>query len=172
MYVYILAAVGTLGASTLRVVQNLIMIEPVTGLFRNGYETANVLIITAVFVIIAIAALFARICRDVPEGLPEKTRPFAVVHYVLAVSIMLETFLTEVSAATPAWQIIVHIILATLAALVLIIGGTSLAVYPAASLIDYFKGDKLVVINMAPTPRDQYADLVIQAPIGEVFRQL
>lgn len=55
---------------------------------------------------------------------------------------------------------------------VLIIGGTSLAVYPAAGLIDYFKGDKLVVINMAPTPRDKYADLLIQAPIGEVFRQL
>lgn len=55
---------------------------------------------------------------------------------------------------------------------VLIIGGTSLAVYPAAGLIDYFKGDKLVVINMAPTPRDKYADLLIQAPIGEIFRQL
>lgn len=55
---------------------------------------------------------------------------------------------------------------------VLIIGGTSLAVYPAAGLIDYFKGDKLVVINKAPTPRDAYADLLIQGPIGEVFKQL
>ena len=55
---------------------------------------------------------------------------------------------------------------------VLIIGGTSLAVYPAAGLIDYFRGDKLVVINKAPTPRDSYADLLIQAPIGEVFAQL
>ena len=52
---------------------------------------------------------------------------------------------------------------------VLVIGGTSLAVYPAAGLIDYFQGDKLVVINMAPTPRDKYADLLIQAPIGKVF---
>lgn len=52
---------------------------------------------------------------------------------------------------------------------VLMIGGTSLAVYPAAGLIDYFQGDKLVVINMAPTPRDKYADLLIQAPIGKVF---
>lgn len=52
---------------------------------------------------------------------------------------------------------------------VLIVGGTSLAVYPAAGLIDYFQGDKLVVINKAPTPRDRYADLVIQGPIGEVF---
>ncbi|MCR5500670.1 MAG: NAD-dependent protein deacylase [Acetatifactor sp.] len=52
---------------------------------------------------------------------------------------------------------------------VLIIGGTSLAVYPAAGLIDYFSGDKLVVINMAPTPRDKFADLLIQAPIGQVF---
>ena len=55
---------------------------------------------------------------------------------------------------------------------VLIIGGTSLAVYPAAGLIDYFKGDKLIVINMAPTPRDNYADLVIQEPIGAVFSAL
>ncbi|MBR1854300.1 MAG: NAD-dependent protein deacylase [Lachnospiraceae bacterium] len=55
---------------------------------------------------------------------------------------------------------------------VLIIGGTSLAVYPAAGLIDYFKGDKLVVINMAPTPRDRYADLLIQEPIGQVFAQI
>lgn len=52
---------------------------------------------------------------------------------------------------------------------VLIIGGTSLAVYPAAGLIDYFKGEKLVVINKAPTPRDKSADLLIQEPIGEVF---
>ena len=52
---------------------------------------------------------------------------------------------------------------------VLIIGGTSLAVYPAAGLIDYFSGDKLVVINMAPTPRDKFADLLIPAPIGQVF---
>lgn len=55
---------------------------------------------------------------------------------------------------------------------VLIIGGTSLAVYPAAGLIDYFSGDKLVVINMAPTPRDAHADLLIQAPIGRVFSEL
>lgn len=55
---------------------------------------------------------------------------------------------------------------------VLIIGGTSLAVYPAAGLIDYFRGDKLIVINKAPTPRDSNADLLLQAPIGEVFSQL
>ena len=52
---------------------------------------------------------------------------------------------------------------------VLIVGGTSLAVYPAAGLIDYFTGDKLVVINMSPTSRDKHADLVIARPIGEVF---
>ena len=55
---------------------------------------------------------------------------------------------------------------------VLIIGGTSLAVYPAAGLIDYFQGDKLVVVNMAPTSRDTHADLVIAAPIGKVFSQI
>lgn len=55
---------------------------------------------------------------------------------------------------------------------VLIIGGTSLAVYPAASLIDYFQGEKLVVINKASTPRNGYADLLIQEPIGQVFSKI
>lgn len=54
----------------------------------------------------------------------------------------------------------------------LIIGGTSLAVYPAAGLIDYFKGEKIVVINKSATPRDGIADLLIQAPIGEVFSKI
>ena len=54
----------------------------------------------------------------------------------------------------------------------LIIGGTSLIVYPAAGLVDYFQGDKLVLINKSPTSRDRYADLVIAAPIGEVFSQI
>lgn len=51
----------------------------------------------------------------------------------------------------------------------LIIGGTSLTVYPAAGLIDYFKGDKLVLINRDPTPSDSSATLVIHASIGEVL---
>lgn len=55
---------------------------------------------------------------------------------------------------------------------VLIIGGTSLAVYPAAGLIDYFRGEHLVVINKSPTPRDRQADLLIQEPIGAVFAQI
>ena len=55
---------------------------------------------------------------------------------------------------------------------VLIIGGTSLAVYPAASLIDYFRGDCLVVINKAATPRDRNADLLIKDPIGQGFSNI
>lgn len=55
---------------------------------------------------------------------------------------------------------------------VLIIGGTSLAVYPAAGLIDYYRGNKLVLINKTPTPRDGVADLVVQGSIGEIFSQL
>lgn len=51
----------------------------------------------------------------------------------------------------------------------LIIGGTSLAVYPAAGLIDYFKGNHIVLINKTPTARDNVADLVIQGSIGEVL---
>ena len=51
----------------------------------------------------------------------------------------------------------------------LIIGGTSLSVYPAAGLIDYFDGKYLVVINRDPTPRDRNADILIQENIGEVL---
>jgi NAD-dependent deacetylase len=54
----------------------------------------------------------------------------------------------------------------------LIIGGTSLAVYPAAGLIDYYHGDKLVLINKSTTPMDGRADLLIQAGLGEVFGQI
>ena len=54
----------------------------------------------------------------------------------------------------------------------LIIGGTSLAVYPAAGLIDYFRGDHLILVNKTPTPRDRAADLVVQGNIGEVFGRL
>lgn len=52
---------------------------------------------------------------------------------------------------------------------VLIIGGTSLMVYPAAGMIDYFHGKCLTVINKAPTPRDRQADILIQDSIGKVF---
>ena len=55
---------------------------------------------------------------------------------------------------------------------VLIIGGTSLVVYPAAGLIDYYKGNKLILINKTPTARDSVADLVVQGSIGEIFSQL
>ncbi len=52
---------------------------------------------------------------------------------------------------------------------VLIIGGTSLVVYPAAGLINYFKGSKLILINKTSTPMDKNADLVINDSIGKVF---
>ncbi|MCR4901833.1 MAG: NAD-dependent protein deacylase [Butyrivibrio sp.] len=55
---------------------------------------------------------------------------------------------------------------------VLIIGGTSLAVYPAAGLIDYYRGNKLILINKQATPRDGQADLVLQGAIGEILDQL
>ena len=55
---------------------------------------------------------------------------------------------------------------------VLIIGGTSLTVYPAAGLIRYYRGKKLVLINRDETPYDSEADLVIREPIGEVFGQI
>ena len=58
------------------------------------------------------------------------------------------------------------------AADLLIIGGTSLAVYPAAGLINYFRGSRLVLINKSPTPYDDRADLAINLPIGQVLGQI
>lgn len=55
---------------------------------------------------------------------------------------------------------------------VLIIGGTSLNVYPAAGLINYYRGNKLVLVNLSETPYDNRADLVIHEKIGEVFSNI
>lgn len=55
---------------------------------------------------------------------------------------------------------------------VLIIGGTSLAVYPAAGMIDYFRGKHLILINKSSTSRDGQADLIINDSIGEVLGAL
>ena len=54
----------------------------------------------------------------------------------------------------------------------LIVGGTSLTVYPAAGLIQYYRGDRLVLINRDATPYDDQADLVLHESLGEVFSQL
>ena len=54
----------------------------------------------------------------------------------------------------------------------LIIGGTSLAVYPAAGLIDLYRGKRLVLVNLSATPQDSRADLVIHERIGQVFAEL
>lgn len=51
----------------------------------------------------------------------------------------------------------------------LVVAGTSLAVYPAAGLIDFFTGKHLVIVNRTPTPRDRQADLCIAANVGDVF---
>ena len=54
----------------------------------------------------------------------------------------------------------------------LIVGGTSLAVYPAAGLINYYRGSRLVLINKSETPRDGQADLVLHGPIGQILDQI
>lgn len=54
----------------------------------------------------------------------------------------------------------------------LIVGGTSLVVYPAAGLIDYYNGNKLVLVNKAPTSKDKKADLVVTGSIGELFSEI
>lgn len=55
---------------------------------------------------------------------------------------------------------------------VLIIGGTSLGVYPAAGLIDYYRGRNLVLVNKTETPMDSRANLIIKGSIGKVFKHL
>ena len=52
---------------------------------------------------------------------------------------------------------------------VLVVAGTSLAVYPAAGLVDYFQGSHLAIVNLSPTPLDRQADLCLAAPVGKVF---
>lgn len=54
----------------------------------------------------------------------------------------------------------------------LIVAGTSLSVYPAAGLINYYRGNRLVLINRDPTPYDSRADLVLHMALGEVFGSL
>lgn len=54
----------------------------------------------------------------------------------------------------------------------LIIGGTSLNVYPAAGLVDRYNGNRLVLVNKTPTPKDIIADLIFREPIGELFSKL
>ena len=54
----------------------------------------------------------------------------------------------------------------------LIVGGTSLVVYPAAGLVNYYRGNRLVVVNKTPTPADRSADLMLQGAIGELFSRI
>ena len=54
----------------------------------------------------------------------------------------------------------------------LIVGGTSLTVYPAAGLLRYYRGNRLVLINRDETPYDHHADLVLREPIGQILGQL
>lgn len=54
----------------------------------------------------------------------------------------------------------------------LIVGGTSLTVYPAAGLLHYYRGDRLVLINRDETPYDSYANLVFHEKLGDIFSQL
>ena len=54
----------------------------------------------------------------------------------------------------------------------LIVAGTSLTVYPAAGLIDYYRGNRLVLINRDATAYDSQADLVFHESLGKIFREL
>ena len=69
-------------------------------------------------------------------------------------------------------EVVSYAISAIESADLLIVGGTSLTVYPAAGLIRYYKGNRLVLINRDATPFDDRADLVIHESLGHVFSQL
>ena len=69
-------------------------------------------------------------------------------------------------------QILEKSILSIAGADLLIVAGTSLTVYPAAGLVNYYRGHRLVLINRDETPYDGYADLVIHDSLGNVFSQL
>ena len=69
-------------------------------------------------------------------------------------------------------SVIAKAVMAIARADLLIVGGTSLSVYPAAGLLDYYKGNKLVLINKEETTKDCIANLVIHEKIGEVFGRL
>ena len=55
---------------------------------------------------------------------------------------------------------------------VMIVGGTSLTVHPASSLVDVFEGEHLIIINKTPTPYDDYAEYVIRDSVSEVLREI
>ena len=61
---------------------------------------------------------------------------------------------------------------AMMSADMLIVGGTSLSVYPAAGLVDSYRGSRLVLVNRAATPKDGRANLVFREPIGALFSKL
>ena len=69
-------------------------------------------------------------------------------------------------------KIIENSVLAIAQADLLIVAGTSLTVYPAAGLVDYFRGNRLVLINRDETPYDRHADLVFHESLGDIFSQL
>lgn len=69
-------------------------------------------------------------------------------------------------------QTLQNAVMAIRAADMLVVGGTSLTVYPAAGLLQYYRGSRLVLINRDETPYDSYADLVLHQSLGEVFSQL
>ena len=73
------------------------------------------------------------------------------------------------TAASPATTARAAAVNAISAADLLIVGGTSLNVYPAAGLLDYYRGHRLVLINKSATPRDDIADLIFREPIGQLL---
>ena len=101
-----------------------------------------------------------------------------MVKVILMVNLLMSKNMKDLTKGSPVRQILsfsLPILLGMLfqqfygVADTMIVGGTSLAVYPAAGLIDYFRGDELILINLSVTPRDREATLCIHEKIGDAL---
>ena len=70
------------------------------------------------------------------------------------------------------WSVVDEAVKSIMDADMMIVGGTSLSVYPAASLVDYYQGDRLFLINKSSTPYDGRADAIINGSIGEIMQSV
>ena len=131
--------VSTVCAVFLRVLQLTQMTEPKTGFFIKSYAPLGNAVTIGIFVIAAICTIYAALYREREINPITVTRPFAVVHFVLALAIIYESLFSPVSGAIHTWQILLQIVFGLLSAIVFIYRGycafTGGKVYPIISVI-------------------------------------
>lgn len=123
--VYVLTMLGTLGIILMRTVQNLLMVEPGSGFFYEGYTLIATVMLIFMFGIILAATIYGFICPKVPRGAPAPTKLWGTTCAILAIAVLYELFFTEISINIPHWQVAVHFALGIAATIVLILHCTS-----------------------------------------------